>query len=219
MDDVAIPLWIDLAGAGVGAIQGAMFAVLVDDDRNEFDVLAPLVFALVVGLGGGMLRDVLLGQLPVALSRDWYLVVVVGAGLGGMLAASLLDRVRRTVDVLDAATVALFVVLGTLKADRAGLSFAPVVLLGTITGVGGGVLRDVLARRPVEVVQRGEPYAVLALGGSAIFAGMTAAGTTQAAAGTSAFLFVLVSRVLALRREWRTPPPPTLRVRDRPLRR
>ena len=135
---VHIPLWIDLAAVAVGAAQGASFTV-AEDDRNEFDILAGIVFAVAVGLGGGLVRDMLLNVRPAALQTDWYLITAVLAGIAGMIAAHLINRMRLFVEVLDAAALALFVVVGVAKANDAGIGPSGQVLLGTITGVGGGV--------------------------------------------------------------------------------
>ncbi|WP_068278865.1 trimeric intracellular cation channel family protein [Aldersonia kunmingensis] len=211
---VQIPLWIDLAAVAVGAIQGASFAA-AEDERVEYDVLAGFVFAVVVGLGGGILRDVLLNIVPAALQNGWYLITAVAAGAVGMLLGYVVHRLRTFVDVLDAAALGLFVVVGVVKAHDFGLGSSAAVLLGTITGVGGGMLRDLLAARPVQVVQRTAPYAVVALAGASLFELLTALGVSVPASATATFVFVLTARIVALATGWRTPPPPVWRRQPR----
>jgi uncharacterized membrane protein YeiH len=206
-----IPIWIELVAVGVGAVGGAVFAVYSEDDRNEFDVLAAFVFALVMALGGGIIRDVLLNRVPAALTHESYLLTAVGAGAAGMLLAQALRRIPGEVNnALDSAVLGLFVVVGTIKADEAGLGEVATILLGTITGVGGGVLRDLLAQRPVELMQRASPYVVVAALGASAFVGLSALGASQALSASVTFVTIVAIRVVALERGWRTPGPPTL---------
>ncbi|MCX5044940.1 TRIC cation channel family protein [Aldersonia sp. NBC_00410] len=211
---VQIPLWIDLAAVGVGAVQGASFAA-VEDERVEYDVLAGFVFAIVVGLGGGILRDVLLNIVPAALANGWYLITAVIAAVAGMVLAYVVHRQQLLVNVLDAAALGLFVVVGVVKAHDADLGVSAGILLGTITGVGGGMLRDLLAARPVEVIQRTAPYAVIALAGAATFELLTAVGVSVPASASVTFVVILVARIVSLFTDWRTPPPPVWRQRAR----
>src|SRR5687768_15754686 len=170
MDEPAqVPLWIDLAAVAFGGMQGGVFGTAGHDERNDFDILGVAVFAVVMGLGGGVIRDVLLGQVPAALRDDTYLVMAVLAGFAGMLLAEVAGRLRWTFDALDAVVVGLFVVVGALKTQDAGLQGGAIIVLGATTGIGGGVLRDLLAQRPVLLVQRSTPYALVALLGAAAF--------------------------------------------------
>lgn len=211
---VHIPLWIDLAAVAVGAAQGASFTV-AEDDRNEFDILAGIVFAVAVGLGGGLVRDMLLNVRPAALQTDWYLITAVLAGIAGMIAAHLINRMRLFVEVLDAAALALFVVVGVAKANDAGIGPSGQVLLGTITGVGGGVIRDLLAARRVELVQRTVPYALIAVLGASGFAVVVLLGGSPAVGAIVAFALIVALRIVAVMIGWRTPPPPAVRRRAR----
>jgi uncharacterized membrane protein YeiH len=202
-----VPLWIDLAAVAVGGMQGGGFATLAKDERNDFDLLGVAVFAIVVGLGGGILRDVLLGQVPAALQDDRYLGVALVAGLVGMLLAETIRRGRRPVEALDAAVVGLFVVVGVLKTQDAGLTGGATILLGTLTGVGGAVLRDLLAQQPVHLVQRSTPYALVAILGAATFVLLDRLGASDTAAAAACLAVVFVVRMLALARGWQSPRP------------
>jgi uncharacterized membrane protein YeiH len=202
-----VPLWIDLSAVAVGGMQGGAFPTLARDERNDFDLLGVAVFALVVGLGGGIVRDVLLGQVPAALRDDTYLVVALGAGLVGMLASEAIPRLGGAWDALDAAVVGLFVVVGALKTQDAGLSTGAVVLLGAITGVGGSVVRDVLAQQPVHLVQRSTPYALVAILGAATFVVLEKLGAGNATSSVACLVVVFVVRMVALHRGWQSPAP------------
>jgi uncharacterized membrane protein YeiH len=202
-----IPLWIDLAAVAVGGMQGGAFATLAKDERNDFDLLGVAVFAIVVGLGGGIVRDVLLGQVPAALQDDRYLGIALVAGLIGMLVGESLGRVGRPVEALDAAVVGLFVVVGVLKTKDAGLTSGATILLGTLTGVGGAVLRDLLAQQPVHLVQRSTPYALVAILGATAFVILEQAGLSDAASSAACLIVVFVVRMLALARGWQSPGP------------
>lgn len=154
---------LDLAGIFVFAITGALVAV-----RKGLDVFGVLVLAGTTGLGGGFLRDVLIDATPPAALQDWrYLLVPVLAGLLAFVFHPAIGRMERSVNVLDAFGLGLFCVTGSLKALDYGLGVAPAALMGMVTGIGGGMLRDLLAGR-VPAVFRGEIYATPALAGSAV---------------------------------------------------
>jgi uncharacterized membrane protein YeiH len=202
-----VPLWIDLAAVAFGAGQGGAFAAAGRDERNDFDILGVAVFALVMGLGGGVIRDVLLDQVPAALRETSYLLVAVAAGFVGMLVVEHVGRFRWTLDALDALVVGLFVIVGALKTHDAGLPGGAIIVLGATTGIGGGVLRDLLARRPVLLVQRSTPYALVALLGAAAFVALDTVGAPRAAAAAACLVVVFAVRMLALARGWRSPAP------------
>jgi uncharacterized membrane protein YeiH len=208
-----VPLWIDLAAVAVGGMQGGAFPTTARDERNDFDLLGVLVFALVVGLGGGIVRDVLLGQVPAALRDDTYLGVALAAGLAGMLAAELIPRLGWAWDALDAAVVGLFVVVGALKTQDTHLSDGATILLGAITGVGGSVIRDLLAQQPVHLVQRTTPYALVAILGALTFVVLERAGAGDTAASIACLAVVFVVRIVALHRGWQSPAPVVGRFR------
>ena len=136
--------------------------------RKDLDVFAVLVLAGVTGLGGGFIRDLLIGAVPPAALADWrYLLVPVVAGVVTFYFHPALGRAERVINVLDAAGLSLFCVTGALKALDYGLGPVPAALLGMVTGIGGGMSRDVLAGR-VPLVFRGELYATPALVGALV---------------------------------------------------
>lgn len=154
---------LDLAGIFVFALSGGLVGV-----RKELDVFGVLVLAAATGLGGGFMRDVLIGAVPPAALEDWrYLLVPVVAGFVTFWFHPALGRMERLVTVFDAAGLGLFCVVGALKALEFGLGLLPSALMGVLTAVGGGVVRDVLAGR-VPVVLRSELYATPALVGASV---------------------------------------------------
>lgn len=201
MPDIASQLWLDLAGVFVFALSGGLVAV-----RGRLDLFGVLVLSWVAGLGGGMLRDVLLGVHPPVGVSDWRLLAAAG-GAGALVFVAKprlsvladsrpglrLDLVTRAIRVLDAAGLGLFAVSGTLKALGFGTSGLAAVLIGGITAVGGGLLRDLLAGQVPEVLRR-ELYAVPALLGATVLVGLHHAQLLSV--GTS---WAVVAGVVAVR--------------------
>ena len=169
--DPNLLLVLNLAGTFVFGLSGGLEGV-----RKRLDVFGIVVLAVVVGLAGGITRDLLIGVAPQTF-RDWrYLAVAGCAGLVTFLAHPVLDRLERPVLVLDAAGLALFCVTGASTALDHHVGAVEAVVLGAITGVGGGVLRDVLVRE-IPVVLRSGLYAIPALVGAAIVVGAAKGGS------------------------------------------
>ena len=198
----AILVVFDLVGIFVFAISGALVAV-----RKGLDVFGVLVLAGTTGLGGGFLRDVLIGATPPAALADWrYLVVPIVAGVLAFFYHPVLGRVERTVNVLDAFGLGLFCVTGSLKALDYGLDVLPAALMGMVTGIGGGMLRDVLASR-VPAVFRGELYATPAIAGAIV---VVAGAHTDLPTLVVAFAgggLCIAWRLIAIWRHWQAPVP------------
>jgi uncharacterized membrane protein YeiH len=193
---------LDLVGIFVFAISGALVAI-----RKDLDVFGVLVLAGTTGLGGGFLRDVLIGATPPAALADWrYLLAPVGAGVLTFYVHPALGRMERQVNVFDACGLALFCVTGALKSLEFGLGPVPAALMGMVTGIGGGMLRDVLAGR-VPAVFRGELYATPALAGAAITVVGTNLGFPLGVVATLGGGVCLGWRLLAMWRNWQAPMP------------
>jgi uncharacterized membrane protein YeiH len=193
----------DLVGIFVFAVTGALVAV-----RKELDVFGVLVLAGVTGLGGGFLRDVLIGAIPPAALQDWrYLLVPVAAGLLTFWFHPSLGRLERTMNVFDAAGLALFAVAGALKATDFGLGPVPSTLMGLVTGIGGGMIRDLLTSRVPVVMQRGELYAIPAAAGAAIAAFGREIGLSSLLVAVVGGALCFVWRLLAVWRHWHAPMP------------
>ena len=155
-------LVLNLAGTFVFGLSGGLAAV-----RAHLDLLGVVVLSAVVGLAGGITRDVLIGT-PPATFRDWrYLAAAAAAGMVCFFAGRALERAERSIMVFDALGLGLFSVTGATKALQFGLGPVPAILLGAITGVGGGMLRDVLLREIPTVLREGL-YAIPALLGATV---------------------------------------------------
>jgi len=193
-------LVLELVGIFVFALSGGLVAV-----RKHLDIFGVVVLAGATGLGGGFLRDVLIGATPPAALADWrYLLVPVTAGLVTFVFHPTLGRMERQVDILDAAGLGLFCVTGTLKALEYGLGPAPAALMGMLTGIGGGMLRDLLAGR-VPIVFSSELYATPALAGAAWSVLAHDQGWNIWLVAIPGVTICFGWRVLAILRNWRAP--------------
>lgn len=189
MGDVSLLLVLDLAGTFAFALNGALTAVRV----VRLDIVGVVTLGMVTALGGGIIRDVLLDDLPPATFSDWrYLAVAAAGSLIAFVSAHGLDRLNGAITALDAAGLSLFAVTGAGKALDSGLGPAQAVILGAITAVGGGTVRDVLIQR-VPVVLRSELYAIPALVGAAVvvLASQTGADGVPAALGGALLCFAI----------------------------
>jgi len=197
---VSVPTVLDLLGVAVFAVSGALAAV-----RSRLDVFGVVVLAGVTAIGGGVVRDVLLGITPPTTLRQWpYLIVPAVVGIVVWRFHPAVARLRRAMLLADALGLALFATTGTAVALAAGAPGVTAGLVGVTTGVGGGVLRDVLLRE-VPLVLRAEVYAVAAsLGAVVVVAGdsLDLPATPVLIAGA---LAVAVVRILALWRRWNVP--------------
>jgi uncharacterized membrane protein YeiH len=172
--DATLILWLNLVGTFVFGLSGGLAAV-----RARLDVFGVVVLAGVVGLAGGITRDLLIGA-PPATFRDWrYLVAVGAAGMVCFFAGRAVERVQRSVLFFDAIGLAVFCVTGASKALDYHLGPVQAAILGAITAIGGGMLRDVLLRE-VPTVLRHELYAIPALLGAGIVAVAHVAGSSSA---------------------------------------
>jgi uncharacterized membrane protein YeiH len=198
-----IPLWIDLSAVAIGAIQGAMFAGRFTDRR--FDLFGVAMIGIVVGLGGGLLRDILLGGIPAALQSNWYLPVATGFALLGMLLQSLFNKLNALIVGLDAVTIGLFAAIGTTKALSFGLPEVPALFVGVVSAVGGSIVRDVMLNVPIAVMHVGSLYAVAAGVGSGLLVILFVVNVQITAAAIVCVFVTTVIRVLAARFGWTLP--------------
>lgn len=202
VDDSPLLLVLELVGIFVFALSGGLVAV-----RKHLDIFGVLVLAGTTGLGGGFLRDVLIDATPPAALDDWrYLIVPVGAGLITFAFHPTLGRMERMVNVFDAAGLGLFCVTGALKALEYGLGPVPAALMGMVTGIGGGMARDLLAGR-VPVVFSSELYATPALAGATWAVIAQDQGWSVWVVAVPGVLVCFGWRVLAIVRNWRAPVP------------
>lgn len=196
-------LTLDLLGIFVFAISGGLVAV-----RNQLDIVGVIVLAMATGLGGGVIRDVVIGAVPPPAVADWrYLLVPVVGGLVTFWLHPAVGRLERVITVFDAFGLGLFCVAGALKAQEYGLGPAPSAALGMVTGVGGGIIRDLLAGRVPVIFRFGELYAIPALAGAAIAATGAELGVGHGLMAAPAALVTIGWRLLAVHRGWQAPVP------------
>lgn len=205
MTEAPLLLALDLMGTFAFALNGSLTALRM----ARLDIVGVVALGMITALGGGIIRDVLLDSLPPATFSDWrYLAVAAGGGLITFVFGRRLERLNMPITVLDAVGLSLFAVTGASKATVLGLGPAQAVILGTITGVGGGTLRDVLVQR-IPSVLRSELYAIPALVGAAItvVASQLLGGYRPATAiGAAAVCFGI--RMLGVRFDLNAPTPP-----------
>ncbi len=200
--DPTLQLALDLVGVFVFALTGGLVAV-----KKRLDLFGVLVLAAAAALGGGVLRDVLIGDIPPVGITDWRLLTAATvAGLVTFVFHPGVERISKLVRVLDAAGLATFAVGGSLKALGAGVNPLGAALVGCITAVGGGIVRDVLAGQVPEVLRR-EMYALPALLGSAAIVGFHQADRMSAAAIWACVGLVFVIRMTAVVLDVHAPKP------------
>lgn len=197
-----VPLVLDLLGTFAFALNGALTAVRV----TRIDIVGVVTLGMITALGGGIIRDILIDDLPPATFSDWRYLAVAAAGSLLAFFARKLERLSTPITMFDAAGLSLFAVTGAGKALDFGLGPVQAIILGTITGVGGGTLRDVLIRR-VPVVLNSELYAIPALVAATVIVVCESLDvpTLPAAVGAAALCFVI--RMVGVRYDLNAPGP------------
>ena len=201
-ETLRIPAAVDLAAIVVGALTGGLLAA-----REGFAVSGVLLLAVSGGLGGGLIRDVLLAQgPPVALTNRAYLPAVAITATVTFYFSGWLSRLTGLLVVLDALTLGLFTVIGAQKAQLAGLPSASVVFIGTLTAVGGAVIRDMLLAQRADIVEPGPYNAVAALLGATLLTLLAGPlGLPPLPVAAAVIVFVAALRVLSVWRGWEAP--------------
>ncbi|MFL5303115.1 MAG: trimeric intracellular cation channel family protein [Anaeromyxobacteraceae bacterium] len=195
-----LPVALDLGGTFVFALSGAAAGV-----KHRLDVFGALVLSLVAASSGGIVRDVLIGAVPPAALDDWrYLAVSLLAGAVVLRWHGAVERLRNPVQLFDAIGLALFAVSGAHRALAFHLGPFPAALLGMLSGIGGGVVRDLLVAE-VPTVLRAEIYAVAGLAGAAVVVIGSALGLPSSLGTTAGALLCFGLRFMAVRRGWRLP--------------
>ncbi|MBK9695864.1 MAG: TRIC cation channel family protein [Propionibacteriaceae bacterium] len=205
IDPVFLLLVLDLAGVLVFAVDGGLTARAA----TRLDIVGVVSLGMITALGGGVIRDILLPDLPPAALRDWrYLAVAL---VGGLVAYAASERVHRTtarpIKVLDAAGLSLFAVTGASKALAFGLGPFPAALVGMIAAVGGGTLRDMMVGK-VPGILTGGLYAIPALTGAGIVVVSAAVGAESHLVLPAAALVVFTVRMLGLHFDLEPPSAP-----------
>jgi uncharacterized membrane protein YeiH len=201
---------VEFSGVAAGALAGALEA-----RRNQtyhYDMIGVLGLAFITALGGGISRDILIQKgPPLAFLDVRYMLVAFCAGLVALLFGSIAGpRMLRLIWIADAASLGLFSVAGVSRALNAGLPILAALILGLITAVGGGSLRDVLMGRTPRVFERGEPYTIAALLSVLVFLAGEHLGWDRSLSTAAGALSGLVLKLLSARFQWKTP---TVRLR------
>jgi uncharacterized membrane protein YeiH len=192
---------LDLVGTFVFAVSGAAAGV-----KHRIDLFGVLVLSIVAATAGGITRDVLIGAIPPASIHDWrYITLSLLAGFVTFFWYPLLAKMKSPVQLFDALGLGLFAVVGAGKALAFHLGPGAAVLMGVLTGIGGGMARDILVAE-VPVVFTAELYAVAALAGAGVVViGDTFLPRSAAIAPAIGGIVCVVLRLLAIRRGWKLP--------------
>jgi uncharacterized membrane protein YeiH len=210
MTEPPLLLALDLTGTFVFAVNGALTGL----EAARLDIVGMVALGMVTAVGGGIVRDILIGAVPPAAFRFWpYLAVAAGGALLAFFFSRALRRFTLPIDFLDAAGLSLFCVTGATKSLQYGLGIAPAVILGAVTGVGGGTIRDVLVRRVPAVLTSGL-YAIPALVGAAITVTVVRAGVYGLPAALGAALACFLIRAAGIRYQLNAPVAPEARNKE-----
>ncbi len=186
-----------LAFAASGALKGI---------RRDMDIFGVAVLATVTAIGGGTIRDALL-DLPVFwLGNSTYVLISVATALMVFLLYRLVERTERILLVFDAIGLGVFTAIGAMKAGAAGMSIVGIVTMGLLTGIGGGVIRDVLSRE-IPVVLREEVYASASIAGGLIYALLTRVEVLETVAVGTAIAVTIAIRLMSIWFGWQLPRP------------
>ncbi|WP_432546414.1 trimeric intracellular cation channel family protein [Kineococcus sp. SYSU DK004] len=201
MSSLQLLLLLDLLGVFAFALDGALTAMRA----AHLDLFGVVALGVVTAIGGGLLRDVLLGNLPPNSFRTWYYLATATAGaLLAFVGHRVLARLTRPLLLFDTAGLSLFCVTGALIALEAGVGAGQAVLLGCLTGVGGGTIRDVLVRR-VPSILTGGLYAVPALLGAVVVVAGVEAGADPLVPALVGAAACAALRIAGVVRGWHAP--------------
>jgi uncharacterized membrane protein YeiH len=193
-------LVLDLLGTFVFALSGAVSGV-----KHRLDIFGVLALSFAAANSGGIIRDLLIGAVPPPSVSDWrYITAAVAAGLITFYGGAIVDRLWNSVLLFDAMGLGLFAVTGASKALAFHLGPLTAVLLGMLTGIGGGVVRDILVSE-VPAVLRADLYAVAALAGAAVVVIGRALGFPSDVVNIIGAALCIGLRVMAMHRHWQLP--------------
>lgn len=189
-----IPFWFELTATITSAISGAMSA-----SSAKYDLLGTVVLATIVGLMGGVMRDVMLQDYGIyAFQRPSLIIACMACGIIVFYFGRLVSYLGFVSEVVDTVTVGMWCIVGTGKALSAGLGIAPAVIMGLLTSIGGGIVRDVLINRPVIVFQPGSYYGSAAMVGSIVFSLMWTYHILDAWSAIICMLLVIAIRIVSV---------------------
>ncbi|WP_047488476.1 trimeric intracellular cation channel family protein [Terriglobus sp. TAA 43] len=196
--------FFEIAAISLGALGGVL--ALRRDQASRYDVIGLLGLGLLSGVGGGLVRDIMLGDgPPLALVHPSYLAyALAGAAVGIVFGHTVGPRMLAFMNIVDALALGLFTVAGSTRAMSAHLGFLPCLMLGVTTAVGGGALKDLFSGRTPATFQEGELYALVATFAAAAFLGLTHIGVPVNHAASIGTTIGFGLRLLAIRYGWRT---------------
>ncbi|MEQ1438383.1 trimeric intracellular cation channel family protein [Fontimonas sp. SYSU GA230001] len=185
--------FLDFAGVAVFAVSGALAA-----GRKSLDLLGVVVIAIVTSIGGGTLRDLLLDRTAFWIADPRYLVTIIGAALFTVVYVRFRRPPDKALQYADALGLALFSIAGAQIAESSGLGGLIAVVMGTITGVFGGVLRDVLCAEIPMILRKGNIYATAAIAGASLYVVLQDAGLARPWAAAAGMATIAGLRIAAI---------------------
>lgn len=201
LDTLSIPLWVEVVAVIAGALYGALTAV-----DHEFDVFGAMSLAMISGLGGAMFRDVLIGKFGIyALQHPVLIVAAAIAAVVVFYFRGAVQRLNWAMFAVDTLSLGLFAVLGSERALHAGFSFVPVVMMGTITCIGGGIITDLVINEKPRVFKTGTFYATAGAAAAMLYVILSNyLDVPRAIALLAALVAAVGLRLLSERLGWRT---------------
>ncbi|GBF32364.1 inner membrane protein [Desulfocucumis palustris] len=195
---MSIIYFLDLFGSFAFALSGALMAI-----KKDMDLFGIAVLALVTAIGGGITRDMLLGNTPVyILNEPVYIYISIIAAIGAFLFNRMLFKINSIILVADALGLGTFVCIGVSKALEANVTYTGAVLLGLITAIVGGIIRDILANEIPAVLTR-DFYAITCIGGGIVYTVLYNYSLSQNQVMLITAGFVIILRLLAIKFKWR----------------
>lgn len=198
---LAMPEWIDMAAVVVGAAFGGLTAT-----ERKLDLFGAAGLGMLCGLGGGLIRDMIMQRGTVfMLDSPWAIPVAAVAGMVAFFFSGLFRRIDRITAVVDILSVGIYTATGTDKAVVAGLTFVACLLMGVLTGVGGGMLRDIFLGDVPQIFRPGNLYACCALLSGAVYYGLVYMGLVKGVAVVACVAVCCLLRWASLRYNIQTP--------------
>lgn len=192
---------LNLMGVGVFAVSGALAA-----GRKNLDLLGVVVISVVTAIGGGTVRDLLLDRHPIFwIEETENLLVILGAAVFTLVYVRFRDPPERALLIADACGLAVFTISGTRLAEVAGVGGMIAVIMGVITGVVGGMVRDILTAEIPLILRRSNLYATASIAGATMYLVLKAMGASQSVAGLTGMGAVILLRLAAITRDIRLP--------------
>lgn len=200
MDEIDLIYGLDLAGTFVFAVSGWLLA-----SKKQLDFFGASVIAFVTAIGGGTIRDLLIGSQPVGWLQDENYLLIIGLGiLSGMFFKRIFEKLRKTMFLFDSIGIGLFTILGIQKTLAFGLSPVVAIIMGTISAVFGGVLRDTLVNE-IPLIFRKEIYATVCLIGGGLYLLLGETTMDQGLQMIITILFIIAIRIVVVVKNWSLP--------------